>query len=76
MGGGEEVEVRIWTDTCRAVDQGLAVASWLRTVLDMVRTELFLVHDLFRVFHLELRNVSGWQGGKEERMSAIYPGGR
>lgn len=34
--GGEVVEVRVWGDTCRAVDQGNTVALWLRAFLDVV----------------------------------------
>lgn len=34
--GGEVVEVGIWRDTCQAIDQGDAVASWLGAFLGMV----------------------------------------
>lgn len=34
--GGRVVEVQIWRDTCRAVDQGDAVASWLSEFLGVV----------------------------------------
>lgn len=34
--GGRVVDVQIWRDTCRAVDQGDAVASWLSEFLGVV----------------------------------------
>lgn len=34
--GGELVEVGVWKDTCQAIDQGDAVASWLQAFLGVV----------------------------------------
>lgn len=35
--GGEVTEVAVWQDTCQAIDQGDAVASWLSSFLETVR---------------------------------------
>lgn len=35
--GGELVNVQVWNDTCKGVDQGLPAALWLRKFLEMVR---------------------------------------
>lgn len=34
--GGRVVDVQIWRDTCRAVDQGDDAASWLSEFLEVV----------------------------------------
>ncbi|CAM9360316.1 unnamed protein product [Pylaiella littoralis] len=45
--GGNVVEVGIWRDTCQAIDQGDAAASWLGTFLEMQNLRLVRMRDGF-----------------------------